>query len=85
MRLRAEGIAWQDVEGEIVCLDLRTSRYVSLNAAGRSLWLLLVDGADEARLVSELQQAFDVEPERAESDVAAFVEVLTQHDLLADR
>jgi hypothetical protein len=84
VRLRSEGIAWQDVEGEIVCLDLRISRYFSVNATGRALWLLLVAGADQDRLVSELEQQFDVGRDRAESDVAAFVEVLAQRDLLVD-
>lgn len=76
MRLRDEHLVWRDVEGEIVILDLRSSRYLQLNSAGAALWRQLAAGADEADLVSGLVQRFAADANQARDDVAAFLDDL---------
>lgn len=37
MRLRTEGITWQQLDGELVVLDLRSSMYPTTNGSGAFL------------------------------------------------
>lgn len=81
-RLRAEGIAWQQVENEIVCLDLVTSRYLSVNATGAVIWPLLVEGSDTEDLELRLVSAFDIDRAAAARDVALFIGDLSARGLV---
>jgi hypothetical protein len=84
IRLRGEDIAWRDVDGEIVVLDLRTSRYLQVNASGAAVWPMLVSGASMDSLSEALQAAFDLDPARASRDVATFIDTLRARDLVVD-
>ena len=75
-------MAWQDLDGEVVALDLASAAYLMANGAGSVLWPLLAEGATESRLVDELTSRYSIEPERARADVGAFVDQLRTFDLL---
>lgn len=81
-RLRAEGLAWQQVEDEIVCLDLSTSKYLSVNPTGAAIWPLLVEGADSDALEEQLVTVFGIDRELAARDAAAFVDELVSRGLV---
>ncbi len=81
MRRRTD-IAWQEVEGRIVGLDLTTSRYFSLNVTGTMLWHRLAEDVDEAGLAQVLVEAHGIEPGVARRDVHAFVAALRSQGLL---
>ena len=81
-RLRTDGLAWQQVENEIVCLDLSTSRYLSINPTGAAIWPLLVEGAEVDALESQLVSVFGIEPETAARDVSAFLAALVDRGLV---
>ena len=74
--------AWRVYDGEAVILRPDDSTLNSLNAVGTLIW----EAADGKTLVSaivaRISEEFDVEPERAERDVTAFVETLCQRGLL---
>jgi len=72
--IRAEDLSWRDVEDEVVILDLRSSRYLSLNGTGALLWQALDAGADDAALVDLLVDRFGVPAGAAAADVAAFLD-----------
>ncbi|MHB1710627.1 MAG: PqqD family protein [Acidimicrobiales bacterium] len=73
---------WREVDGQVVGLDLGSSRYFSLNDTGRVLWCLLEEPVDVAVLVAELVRRFGVDEERAHEDVEAFLEALGDYGLL---
>lgn len=82
MRVRREGVSWQDVDGHVVVLDLRTSLYLELNPAGSLLWNALIDGRDVDGLPAVLQDAYGLPDDVAKADAAVFVGQLRERDLL---
>jgi hypothetical protein len=82
LRLRDDKLEWREIDEEIVALDGRTSEYLSVNRSGAALWPLLLAGATRGALVERLTEAFDVDRATAERDLDAFLEVLSERDLL---
>jgi len=80
--LRSADLDWREVEGELVVLDLRESRYLAINPTGRILWASLVEGATRDDLINQLAGAFDIGPVQAAADVDAFTNDLESRDLL---
>jgi hypothetical protein len=81
--LRDAALDWREVEGELVALDLRESRYLAVNRTGRLLWVALAEGATRDDLVERLVETFGIEQSRAEHDVDAFTAELDSRGLLA--
>lgn len=82
LRLRDADLDWREVEGELVALDLRESRYLAVNRSGQVLWATLVGGATHDELVERLVDTSGVERERAKADVDAFVAELESRGLI---
>jgi Coenzyme PQQ synthesis protein D (PqqD) len=81
-KLRDADLDWREVEGELVALDLRESRYLAINRTGQVLWTALAEGATEDELTERLVEAFDIERTRAAADVNAFTTDLESRGLL---
>jgi Coenzyme PQQ synthesis protein D (PqqD) len=81
-KLRDADLDWREVEGELVALDLRESRYLAINRTGRVLWSALAEGATQDELIERLVESFDIERARAVADVEAFTAELESRDLL---
>jgi len=81
-KLRDSDLDWREVEGELVALDLRESRYLAVNRTGHALWSALAEGATQDELVERLVDAFDIERGRAAADVEAFTTELESRGLL---
>jgi hypothetical protein len=75
-RIRADGIATQDLGDEVVVLDLQSSSYLLLNATGAALWPSLSGPVSIAELAVVLTDTFDVDAERATKGATGFVEGL---------
>ncbi|NAZ86673.1 PqqD family protein [Kineococcus indalonis] len=71
--VRADELAWNEVDDQIVVLDTATSTYHAVSGAGVVLWPLLVEGTTRADLLERLTGTFDVDRERAEADLDAFL------------
>ena len=72
-KLRKGAVAWQQVDGESILLDLKESAYLGANPSGSALWSALADGATREELVERLCETFDVTEDRAGRDVDAFL------------
>ena len=83
IRLR-EDVEWREVEGEVVALDLQTSRYLAINKSGRFLWRALSTGATRSHLVGEFTANFGIAEDVARRDVDEFITMLASSKLLAD-
>ena len=55
---------------------------ISLNETGAFLFELLQNGAEEQELVEKLLDEYDVAPEKARADVAAFLTKVKDADVL---
>lgn len=82
LRLREQGVAWTDVDGEIVALDETGAEYLAANAAGGVLWRALAAGATRDQLVARLADEYGLTCERAAADTDAFIAALRERDLL---
>lgn len=84
LRLRAESTSWQDVDGQVVILDLRSSTYLELNRTGSRLFHRLVNGATVEDLSDALSQVYGLDRALATADVEAFLAALRQQGLLLE-
>jgi hypothetical protein len=82
LRLRHEGVAWKDVDGEIVALDEQAAVYLAANPAGALLWRTLAGGSTREELVAELMNEYGIERDRAAADTEAFLRDLSERGLL---
>lgn len=83
IRLREADIHWREIDGEIIALETRGSRYVTANGAGTLLWRALVRGATHEELAGELVREYGIDRERALADASRFVAALEDQGLLA--
>jgi hypothetical protein len=72
VRRRSE-VIWRAVDDRVVGLDLRSSRYFSLNDSAAFLWVELEHQVGSAELAARLVDRYGIEPEAARSDVEAFL------------
>ena len=72
-KLREGAVAWQEIDGETILLDLEASTYLGANPSGTVLWSALAEGATRQDLVERLCDQFDVAEERGGADVDAFL------------
>jgi hypothetical protein len=84
LRLRTADLSWREIDGEIVAVDVARSAYLSSNRAGTLLWQMLATGATREELATTLVATFGIDRERAETDVATFIDNLVARDLLAE-
>ena len=86
MRIK-EGFVLRTVAGETVALPSKgvtnLDMMITLNDTGRFLWEKLTIGAEKAELIEALLAEYDVDREKAEKSVDAFVERLKELDFLA--
>ena len=86
MKLK-EGFILRTVAGETVALPTagvtRLDMMITLNGTAKFLWERLAVGAERDELVDALLAEYDVERERAEKSVDAFVARLKELDFLA--
>ena len=83
LRLKETDLHWREIDGEIVALEARGSRYVAANSAGAVLWRALIGGATRDGLADELVRVYGIERERAVADAGRFVDDLAAQGLLA--
>jgi hypothetical protein len=83
LKLRTEELEWKLVDDEIVALDVRKSRYLSIDGSGVMLWQALAAGTNRDQLVTALVDRYGIEETRAALDTDTFLSDLSKHGLLA--
>ena len=85
MKLNPFAVMAEQFDGTGLVFHPETNAAVSLNKTGVYLWNRLKEGADEAALAAGLLERYDgVTREKAEADVAAFLEELRSRSLLSE-
>lgn len=79
----ATRVAWQELGGDVVLVDLVQGKAIGLNRAGSLLWKRVLPGATEEDLVSVLVSEYGLDGQRARADVASFLGSLGERGLLA--
>ena len=83
LRVRTEDIAWREIDGSVVILDLRENRYLSVDATGIVAWNRL-GRVTRGDLAAEIAETFAVDRARAKEDLDAFLESLRSAGLLLE-
>jgi hypothetical protein len=83
LKLREGAVAWQQVDGETILLDLAASAYLGANPSGSVLWSTLAGGATREELVERLCETFNVTEDQAGPDVDAFLRACRERGFLA--
>ena len=83
IRLRQD-IAWREIDGEIVLLDLTGAAYYSVSRSGVVLWPAVVEGATVDELADRLAREFSLERQVAERDVRVLIDALSGEGLLEE-
>ena len=83
LKLREADLHWREIDGEIIALEARGSRYVAANGAGAVLWRALLGGTTREGLADELIREYGIDRERAVADAGRFVDELAAQGLLA--
>ena len=82
MKLRANEVSVREIDGEMLLLDLRTSKYLTANRVGTILLQRLAEHQTVEELADALVAEFDVPHATAVADVQAFVDELGTRGLL---
>ncbi|HMB54041.1 MAG TPA: PqqD family protein [Thermoanaerobaculia bacterium] len=77
-----EDVAFREVGGEAVILNLETEHYFTLDAVGTRMWKLLDEHGELAKVVELLLVEYEVEREVVERDLAGLVGELVGEGLL---
>ncbi|MGF0117891.1 PqqD family protein [Promicromonospora sp. Marseille-Q5078] len=84
MRLREDGVTWQEIDGELVILDLVSSTYLTTNGSGAFVAKLLQEDRSAEELRDALAAEYQIARDVAQRDVAAFVDDLRHRELLVE-
>lgn len=83
LRVRAQDLAWREINDEIVALDGKDAVYLALQGSGAMLWRLLANSTTRDGLVEALVERYGIDTTRATEDVDAFLASLNERGLLA--
>jgi hypothetical protein len=84
MRLREDGVTWQEIDGELVILDLVSSTYLTTNGSGAFVAKLLQTDRSADDLTTALVAEYGVERAVAARDTEAFLAELRRRELLVE-
>jgi hypothetical protein len=71
-----------DVGGETILLSMQSAMYYGLDSVGARIWELLSEPVCVSEIRDVIAREYDVEMERCESDVLAFLQELAAKGLI---
>lgn len=81
---RREEVFTSPLDDKLLMLSLEQGRYFSLSGVGPRIWELLATPTSQAGLIERLVEEFEVAPEVCRDEVAAFLGVLRDQNLLIE-
>jgi hypothetical protein len=81
-RLNVDAVGAKVIDGEAIIVNVVNGRYHSMDGSGAVVWQLMDAGGSIEEIVDALSQGYDVDPERARSDVEQLARELVDQDLM---
>lgn len=81
----APHVRYVRVEGDYVLMDLKRGIYLGLDSVASRIWQSLSEHGDANRAAEELCAEYEVEPERALSDIETWIAEWERKDLVSVR
>lgn len=82
-RLKADNIAATVIDGEAIIVNLTTGVYYSMDTVGGEIWQMIEQGLSVPRISALVMARYQVDEDRARTDVEALVGKLSAEDLIA--
>jgi hypothetical protein len=82
MVARGASLVSSQVDGQAVIMNIDSGHFFQLNQTASRIWDLLETPQDLASINRQLNDRFDVDPERCRTDLAEFIGVMQQKGLL---
>ena len=79
---RSETVLTAEFDDTLMMLNVETGSYHDINGTGARIWALLAEPRTEAELVAALVISFDVSPEICAEQVAEFIDMLRDRNLI---
>jgi hypothetical protein len=76
-------VVFRRLEDRLVLVHLGTNQVFELNETGARVWELLAEGLGDERIAAVLAAEFEVEAERARSELAALLDELVAQRLIS--
>ena len=81
-RLNVEAVGAKVIDGEAIIVNVANGRYHSMDGSGAVVWQLMDAGGSIEEIVDALSQGYDVDPDRARTDVEQLARELVDQDLM---
>lgn len=75
-------IAWDEIDGELLIINVETGYYFSLDGVGSLIWRMLADGVDERHMVARVMSEYEVDESTARDDLHELVDALAAEELV---
>jgi len=80
--VRAEGVLFQEMDGESVLLNMATEQYHGLNEVGTLVFDMLGDTSDPEEILAAILHRYEVEEETARHDLAELLDEMASAGLV---
>ena len=80
--LRKQDLVFNDIDGEVVLLNVKTGKYFGMDAIGSRIWQLIDEPKTLAELVQTLTKEYDVSESQCSKDTEVFLNRLADDELL---
>jgi hypothetical protein len=75
-------VLWQRFDNEVVLVQLRTDRFLSLNATAARFWELLAAGTDIHSIKEELAKEYEIAAGDLDAEIDAILKTMTEEELI---
>jgi hypothetical protein len=79
----APDVLIREIGGESVILDLKSQRYLGLDAVGTRMWHALIESNSVQAAYDALLAEYEVEPAQLEEDIREFLDRLLENELIS--
>ncbi len=73
---------WQRFENEVVLLQLRTDRFLALNATAARFWELLATGSEVHSIREQLAEEYEVASADLDAEIDAILKTMIEEELI---
>ncbi len=79
----SKDLVYQELDGEMVILDLKSGQYFGIDLIGSCIWQMLEQNIHPADIVERLLQEYEVETDLCRQQVVTFLRELEQNTLIS--
>jgi len=79
----SKDLVFQELDGEMVILDMKSGQYFGIDAIGSIIWQMLEQRLSPAVIIERLQEEYDVDAEICSQHVLDFLGELEKNKIIS--